>query len=99
MFELPKVAVGGYCAFCGDVTVAASETVPVNPPVPPIVKTSVAALPRVIVSVDAAADAVIAAGALTTSAIGIDAVRLPDVPVTVTEDDPATAFPDAENVI
>jgi hypothetical protein len=71
--------------------VAASVTLPVNPWAPVTVTVSLALLPCVTDRVGAAGASVKLGGRLTVSAIVVDAVRLPEVPVMVTVAAPAVA--------
>jgi hypothetical protein len=78
--------------------VAASVTLPVNPLKAKIVIVSDALLPCTTASVGAVGDSVKIGGVLTVSAIVVDAVRLPEVPVMVTVAAPVAAVPLAVNV-
>ncbi len=67
---------------------AESETVPTKPPEPLIVMVSLVLLPGATETVGVDGASVKPGGALTVRAIVVEAVRLPDVPVTVTVEVP-----------
>ena len=80
----PKLTVGMSCAPDGeDVTAAVSDTLPAKPPAPVTAIASVALLPCVTGTVEAAGANTMLGAALTVSAIVVEAVRLPEVPVMV----------------
>ncbi len=81
----PKLSVGGSCAPLGLAVIAAeSATLPVNPPAGAMAMLSVPLLPLAIETEDEDGVSVKPAGAVTVSAMVVVAVKLPEVPVTVT---------------
>jgi hypothetical protein len=95
----PKLTVGISCAPDGvDVTAAVSDTLPMKPPAPEIVITSVALLPWVIGTVEAVGASTMLGATLTVNAIVVEAVRLPEVPAIVTVAAPRAAVPLAVSV-
>ena len=88
----PKLTMGMNCAPDGvDVTAAVSETLPTRPPPPVTVMVSVALLPRVTVTLEDAGARPMLGGALTVSAMVVEAVKVAEVPVIVTVAAPGVA--------